>query len=48
MNTPSTNQDKNHHFPAEIISHDVWLCFRQETRQPFLTGQEVTSIATAT
>jgi putative transposase len=28
MNTPSTNRYKNHPFPAEIISHDVWLYFR--------------------
>ena len=29
MNTPvPTNRYKNHHFPAEIISHAVWLYFR--------------------
>ena len=29
MNTSaSTNRYKNHHFPAEIISHGVWLYFR--------------------
>jgi putative transposase len=28
MNTPSTNRYKNHRFPAEIISHAVWLYFR--------------------
>jgi putative transposase len=28
MSTPSTNQYKNHRFPAEIISHAVWLYFR--------------------
>jgi putative transposase len=28
MNTPSTNRDKYHRFPAEIISHGVWLYFR--------------------
>ena len=25
MNTPSTNRDKHHRFPAEISSHGVWL-----------------------
>ena len=24
----TTNPDKRHHFPAEIISHRVWLYFR--------------------
>jgi putative transposase len=28
MNTPTTNRYKNHCFPAEIISHAVWLYFR--------------------
>jgi putative transposase len=28
MNTPSTNCYKHHRFPAEIISHGVWLYFR--------------------
>ena len=28
MNTPATNRYKNHRFPAEIISHAVWLYFR--------------------
>jgi transposase-like protein len=28
MSTPSTNRYKNHRFPAEIISHAVWLYFR--------------------
>ena len=28
MNTPSTKRYKNHRFPAEIISHGVWLYFR--------------------
>jgi putative transposase len=28
MNTPSSNRYKNHRFPAEIISHGVWLDFR--------------------
>jgi transposase-like protein len=28
MNTPSPNRYKNHRFPAEIISHGVWLYFR--------------------
>jgi putative transposase len=28
MNTPSTNRYKHHRFPAEIISHSVWLYFR--------------------
>jgi putative transposase len=28
MNTPSINRYKNHCFPAEIISHGVWLYFR--------------------
>jgi predicted membrane channel-forming protein YqfA (hemolysin III family) len=29
MNTPvPTTRDKNHRFPAEIISHAVWLDFR--------------------
>jgi transposase-like protein len=28
MITPSTNRDKNHRFPAEIISRGVWLYFR--------------------
>jgi putative transposase len=28
MSTPSTNRYKNHCFPAEIISHGVWLYFR--------------------
>jgi transposase-like protein len=28
MNTPSTNRYKHHRFPAEIISHGVWLYFR--------------------
>jgi putative transposase len=26
--SPSTNPDKHHRFPAEIISHGVWLYFR--------------------
>jgi putative transposase len=28
MNTPATNRYKHHRFPAEIISHAVWLYFR--------------------
>ena len=29
MNTPaSDNRDKNHRFPAEIISHGIWLYYR--------------------
>lgn len=28
MSTPSTNRYKNHRFPAEIISHAVWLYLR--------------------
>ena len=28
MSTPSTNRYKNHRFPAEIISHAVWLYCR--------------------
>jgi putative transposase len=28
MNTPSTNRYKPHRFPAELISHGVWLYFR--------------------
>jgi hypothetical protein len=28
MHTPSTHRYKNHRFPAEIISHGVWLYFR--------------------
>jgi hypothetical protein len=28
MRTPSTNPYKNHRFPAEVISHGVWLYFR--------------------
>jgi putative transposase len=28
MHTPSTNRSKHHRFPAERISHCVWLCFR--------------------
>jgi putative transposase len=28
MNTPSPNRYKHHRFPAEIISHGVWLYFR--------------------
>jgi len=28
MNPPSTNCYKHHRFPAEIISHGVWLYFR--------------------
>jgi hypothetical protein len=28
MNTPSTNRYKTYRFPAEIISHGVWLYFR--------------------
>ena len=28
MITPSTNRYKHHRFPAEIISHGVWLYFR--------------------
>ena len=28
MRTQSTNRYKNHRFPAEIISHGVWLYFR--------------------
>ena len=28
MHTPTTNRYKNHRFPAEIISHAVWLYFR--------------------
>jgi putative transposase len=28
MNTPAINHYKNHRFPAEIISHGVWLYYR--------------------
>jgi transposase-like protein len=28
MSTPPTNRYKHHRFPAEIISHGVWLYFR--------------------
>jgi hypothetical protein len=28
MNIPSTNRHKNHRFPAEVMSHGVWLYFR--------------------
>ena len=28
MNTPSNNRYENCRFPAEIISHGVWLYFR--------------------
>jgi putative transposase len=28
MHTPATNRYKNHCFPAEIISHGVWLYYR--------------------
>jgi putative transposase len=28
MSTPATTRYKHHRFPAEIISHGVWLCFR--------------------
>jgi putative transposase len=28
MSTPTPNRYKNHRFPAEIISHGVWLYFR--------------------
>src|SRR5512132_4201269 len=28
MNTPSTTRYKHHRFPAEIISHGVWLYYR--------------------
>jgi putative transposase len=28
MNPPPTNSYKHHRFPAEIISHGVWLYFR--------------------
>jgi hypothetical protein len=28
MNPPSTNSYKHYRFPAEIISHGVWLYFR--------------------
>jgi putative transposase len=28
MKTPSTDRYRNHRFPAEIISHGVWLYFR--------------------
>jgi hypothetical protein len=28
INPPSTNIDKNHRFPAEIISQGVWLYYR--------------------
>ncbi len=28
INTPLTNRYKHHRFPAEIISHGVWLYFR--------------------
>jgi putative transposase len=28
MNTPSISRYKHHRFPAEIISHAVWLYFR--------------------
>ena len=27
MSTPSTHRYKNHRFPAEIISHGVWLYY---------------------
>jgi transposase-like protein len=28
MNTPPTNRDSHHRFPAEIIRHGVWLSRR--------------------
>jgi putative transposase len=28
LRTPATDHDKNHRFPAEIISHNVWFYFR--------------------
>jgi putative transposase len=28
MNTHATYRYKNHHFPGEIISHGVWLCYQ--------------------
>jgi hypothetical protein len=28
MNPPSANSKKHHRFPAEIISHGIWLYFR--------------------
>jgi putative transposase len=28
MHTPSSNRYKHHRFPAEIIIHGVWLCYR--------------------
>ena len=28
MATPVTPSDASHWFPAEVISHAVWLCFR--------------------
>jgi hypothetical protein len=29
MSPPLTNRYKNHRFPAEIISHGVWLYYRE-------------------
>jgi transposase-like protein len=36
MNPASINRYKNHRFPAEIISHAVWLYFRraEKSHQP--------------
>ena len=28
MSLPTTDSDKNHRFPPEIIAHSVWLCHR--------------------
>jgi hypothetical protein len=48
MNTPSTHRDKNHHFPAEIISQAVWwylrfcLSYRDVEERWFARGVIVT------
>jgi putative transposase len=48
MHTPSTHRDKNHRFPAEIISQAVWwylrfcLSYRDVEERWFARGVIVT------
>jgi hypothetical protein len=37
MDSPSIDRYKNHRFPAEIISHTVWLYFRCAPRSAMMS-----------
>jgi transposase-like protein len=45
--TAPADRYKNYRFPADIISHAVWLYFRQEMTQRFHLWHEITGTALA-